>query len=254
MAEQPEENLIQQLITKYLPYWPVFLLTMAVAIGLAYTYIHFTTPIYEANATLIIKDEKKGNEDSKLTESLDQISSKKTVENEVEVIQSRKLMYDVVKNLGLYAPIYEQGKFKALSAYTKSPVVIQAMNPDSLRGSKKIKLNFDKVNNHVILNDRYKYPLNQVVTTPFGQLQFLPNKNYEDPGQPIKQLFCYLINPKAVVPGILAGLKASAASKLSSIVELSYRDEVPKRAEDILNQLIASYKQSEINEKDALAK
>ena len=118
VAEQPEENLIQQLITKYLPYWPVFLLTMIVAISLAYTYIHFTTPIYEANATLIIKDEKKGNEDSKLMESLDQISSKKTVENEVEVIQSRKLMYDVVKNLGLYAPIYEQGKFKALSAYT----------------------------------------------------------------------------------------------------------------------------------------
>ncbi|HEY9341720.1 MAG TPA: polysaccharide biosynthesis tyrosine autokinase, partial [Hanamia sp.] len=42
--------------------------------------------------------------------------------------------------------------------------------------------------------------------------------------------------------------------KLSSIVNLSYRDEVPQRAEDILNQLIISYKQSEINEKDALAK
>ena len=254
VAEQPEENLIQQLITKYLPYWPVFLLTMIVAIGLAYTYIHFTTPIYEANATLIIKDEKKGNEDSKLMESLDQISSKKTVENEVEVIQSRKLMYDVVKNLGLYAPIYEQGKFKSLSAYTKSPVVIQAKNPDSLTGSKKIKLNFDKVNNLVILNGKYKYPLNQIVTTPFGQLQFLVNKNYEDQDQPIKQLYCYLINPKSVVGGFLGGLKAIAASKLSSIVELSYRDEVPKRAEDILNQLIASYKQAEINEKDALAK
>ena len=254
VAEQPEENLIQQLITKYLPYWPVFLLTMIVAISLAYTYIHFTTPIYEANATLIIKDEKKGNEDSKLMESLDQISSKKTVENEVEVIQSRKLMYDVVKNLGLYAPIYEQGKFKALSAYTKSPVVIQAKNPDSLTGSKKIKLNFDKVNNLVILNGKYKYPLNQIVTTPFGQLQFLVNKNYEDQDQPIKQLYCYLLNPKSVVGGFLGGLKASAASKLSSIVELSYRDEVPKRAEDILNQLIASYKQAEINEKDALAK
>ncbi len=254
LADQPDENLIQQLITKYLPYWPVFLLTMAFAIGLAYTYINFTIPIYEANATLIIKDEKKGNEDSKLTESLDQISSKKTVENEVEVIQSRKLMYDVVKNLGLYAPIYEQGKFKSISAYIKSPVVIQAMNPDSFAGSKKIKLNYDKGNNQVILNDKYKYPLNQIVTTPFGQLKFLPNKNYEDLDQPIKPLFCYLLNPKTVVPVILGGLKAVAASKLSSIVELSYKDEVPKRAEDILNQLITSYKQAEINEKDALAK
>ena len=107
VGEQPEENLMQQLISKYLPYWPVFLLTILIAGGIAYTYIHFATPIYQANATIIIKDEKKGNEDSKLMESLDQISSKKTVENEIEVIQSRKLMLDVVKNLGLYAPIFE---------------------------------------------------------------------------------------------------------------------------------------------------
>ena len=253
-GEQPEENLIQQLISKYLPYWPVFLLTILIAGGIAYTYIHFATPIYQANATIIIKDEKKGNEDSKSMEFLDQISSKKTVENEIEVIQSRKLMLDVVKNLGLYAPIFEKGKFKSVSAYTKSPVIIQAANPDSLIGTNKIKLNFTKNNNEVILNDKYKYPLNQIVTTHFGRLKFLPNNNYEQSDEPIKQLYFSLVNPKAIVPGILGGLKVEAASKLSSLVELSYRDEVPKRAEDILNQLIASYKQSEINEKDALAK
>lgn len=253
-GEQPEENLIQQLISKYLPYWPVFLLTILIAGGIAYTYIHFATPIYQANATIIIKDEKKGNEDSKSMEFLDQISSKKTVENEIEVIQSRKLMLDVVKNLGLYAPIFEKGKFKSVSAYTKSPVIIQAANPDSLIGTNKIKLNFTKNNNEVILNDKYKYPLNQIVTTHFGRLKFLPNNNYEQSDEPLKQLYFSLVNPKAIVPGILGGLKVEAASKLSSLVELSYRDEVPKRAEDILNQLIASYKQSEINEKDALAK
>ncbi len=253
-GEQPEENLMQQLISKYLPYWPVFLLTILIAGGIAYTYIHFATPIYQANATIIIKDEKKGNEDSKLMESLDQISSKKTVENEIEVIQSRKLMLDVVKNLGLYAPIFEKGKFKSVSAYTKSPVIIQTANPDSLIGTDKIKLNFTKNNNEVILNDKYKYPLNQIVTTHFGRLKFLSNNNYEQSDEPIKQLYFSLVNPKAIVPGILGGLKVEAASKLSSLVELSYRDEVPKRAEDILNQLIASYKQSEINEKDALAK
>ena len=37
--------------------------------------------------TIIIKDEKKGNEDSKIMESLDIISSKKIVENEIEIIQ-----------------------------------------------------------------------------------------------------------------------------------------------------------------------
>ena len=46
-GEQPEENLIQQLISKYLPYWPILLLSMFLAVGLAYTYLRFyTIPIY----------------------------------------------------------------------------------------------------------------------------------------------------------------------------------------------------------------
>ena len=52
----------------------------------------------------------------------------------------------------------------------------------------------------------------------------------------------------------MSGLKVEAASKLSSIVDLSYRDPDPVRAENILNQLIESYQESANEEKDALAK
>ena len=254
MVEQHEDSLAQQMVSKYLPYWPMFLLALLVAVSVAYIYISYTIPVYEATATLIIKDEKKGNEESKMMESLDQISSKKIVENEIEVIQSRKLMYDVVNKLGLYAPVFERGDVKTTSAYLTSPVSIQAAAPDSLSEFKKIKINFDKNNNEVILNDTFKYPLNQIVTTRFGRLKFVPNKNYENIHKPAKQLYFSLINPRNLAPGLLTSLKVEPAGKLSSIVNLSYRDEVPKRAEDILNQLIASYKQNEINEKDALAK
>jgi capsular exopolysaccharide synthesis family protein len=254
ISESNEETLAQQVVSKYLPYWPMFLLAIFLAVGVTYVYLRYTTPVYEANATLIIKDEKKGNEESKLMESLDQISSKKIVENEIEVIQSRKIMTDVVKRLGLYAPIYAQGDIKTTSAYLASPITILATAPDSLKKYEKIKLSFDKNNTEVILNDTFRYAINQVVTTPYGRLEFQPNKKYERPAKPVKGFYFSLINPRDLVPDLLGGLKVEAASKLSSIVNLSYRDAVPQRAEDILNQLIISYKQSEINEKDALAK
>src|SRR5665647_2660414 len=157
-------------------------------------------------------------------ESLDQISSKKIVENEIEVIQSRKLMADVVNKLGLYAPISQQGEIKTTSAYLTSPIAVRAASPDSLTDFKKIKLNIDKNNQEVILNDTFKYPLNQVVTTPYGRLQFLPNKNYEKPKQPVKQFYFALIDPRDLSSGLITNLKAEPASKLSSIVNLSYRD------------------------------
>ncbi len=254
MNDESEGNFAQQIVTKYMPYWPMFILAVIIALIAAFIYLRYATPIYEANATLIIKDEKKGNEESKLMESLDQISSKKIVENEIEVIQSRKLMTDVVNKLGLYAPISARGDIKTTSAYLTSPVTIISPVPDSLNDTKKIKLDFNQKNNEVTLNDTFKYPLNKVVDTRFGRLEFIPNKNYQQPRKPIKQFYFSLVNPRDMVPGLLGSLKAEAASKLSSIVNLSYRDEVPQRAENILNQLIVSYKQSEINEKDALAK
>lgn len=81
-------------------------------------YIRYTTPKFEAKATIIIKDEKKGADDSKAMESLNMINTKKIIENEIEVLQSKSIMQNVVKNLHLYAQIYQQGKIRNVSAYT----------------------------------------------------------------------------------------------------------------------------------------
>ncbi len=249
---EEDDNLVQQMVSKYLPYWPVFLIAILTGAALAYSYLRYTIPIYEATATLIIKDEKKGNEDSKLTESLDQMSSKKIVENEIEILQSRKLMTDVVTRLGLYAPISETGEIRSNSAYLSSPISILSPEPDSIINTKKIILDYN--NDRVTLNKKYTYFTNEIVSTPFGILKFVPNKNYENPNRPLKQLYFSLINPKDMVPDLLNSLKAEPASKLSSIIDLSFRDQVPERAENVLNQLIASYKQSELDEKANLAK
>jgi capsular exopolysaccharide synthesis family protein len=254
ISEDKEDNFMQQFASKYVPYWPLFLLAIIIAIGVAYAYIRYeTTPIYQATATVIIKDEKKGNEESKLVESLDQISSKKIVENEIEIIQSRKLMENVVRELGLYAPIYHQGDVNDVLAYTSSPVSVVALFPDSLQYFKRIDLNYNKNEQQVILDHQYNYPLDSFVHTPYGRLKFIPNK-YFTSDTTHKQLYFSLNQPKDLVPGFLSGLQAQAASKLSSIVDLSYVDPDPVRAENILNQLIESYQESANEEKDALAK
>jgi capsular exopolysaccharide synthesis family protein len=253
IKEEKEDNLLQQFVSKYVPYWPLFLLSVIIGIGLASIYLRYVVPIYEATATLIIKDEKKGNEESKLVESLDQISSKKIVENEIEIIQSRKLMENVVKSLGLYAPVYEKGDVHTLLAYRSSPVSIFASDPDSLQSFDKIEIKFDSGNQQVILDNKFRYPLDEFVSTPFGKLKFTANKEYTKPAISPQQLYFSLVAPKLVAPGFLGGLNVEAASKLSSIVLLSYRDVDPIRAENILNELIHSYQQSANEEKDLLA-
>lgn len=248
-----KENFSQMLVSKFLPYWPLFIIFAVLSVAGAFVYLRYATPIYEANATLIIKDEKKGNEDSKLTESLDMISSKKIVENEIEVIQSRTLMDQVVKKYHLYAPVFDQGKVKAVSAYTTSPVTVVAQNPDSLKGQDKIELDYDKKSQTVTLNKKYKCSLNEFLNTPYGILKFIPNK-YQSPGYEHKQLFFSLVDPKVIAMRILPNLNVAPSSKLSTVVNLGYRDEIPERGEDILNGLIQAYEESAILDKNSLAR
>ena len=70
-------------------------------------------------------------------------------------------MEDVVRTLGLYAPVYSKGDVHDVLAYTNSPISIIAPFPDSLLFVDKIALDFANNNRQVILNKRYKYPINE---------------------------------------------------------------------------------------------
>src|SRR5687767_5672286 len=97
--DKTEKNLIIVVLSKFLPYWPLFGILLLICLTGAWAYIRNSTPFYEASASILFKDEKKGSDDSKISESLNYLSSKKIVENEIEVLQSKSLMKEVVKNL-----------------------------------------------------------------------------------------------------------------------------------------------------------
>ena len=110
---ESKETSAAQLWNRYASYWPWFVFLLLLAVGGACLYMRFAIPKYESTARLLIKDEKKGVEDSKGLESLNLISTKKILENEIEVLSSRTLVKEVVNNLQLYAPVYEERKINS---------------------------------------------------------------------------------------------------------------------------------------------
>ncbi|TDX01780.1 GumC family protein [Dinghuibacter silviterrae] len=249
--QDEDENVFVQILFKYLPYWPLFVASIVVCGIVAKIYLRYATPIYEVKASFLVKDEKKGVDDQNLMEQLDLFGSKKFVENEIEVIQSRVLMREVVRNLSLYAPVTYEGKIKSVSGYIFSPVIIQVPNPDSLVERKKEYFSYDSADKKVILHGK-RYPLNEWVYDSIGVLRFIPNPNYVAPVEK-KPLFFSLISVKSTAEGVLHNLTASQATKLSSVIDLTYKDPVPTRGEIILNNLIDVYQKAAIYDKNALA-
>jgi capsular exopolysaccharide synthesis family protein len=250
--EDRESNIIEKIASNYLPYWPLLLLFIFLSLTAAYVYLRYATPMYAAQATIIIKDNSKGGDDSKVMDQLNLIASNKSIENEIQVLQSRALMETVVKRLFLYAPILQQGKIKAGDAYMLSPIVVEVKNTDSMIEVKEVNFDYDNTSSIVLLNKKDKFPVNQFVNTPYGVLRFVPNYYYRPfMESPNRQLSFSLENPSNVAVDILKGLVVTSNSAL---VNLSFKDPIPQRAINILNNLIDIYEERSVEDKNVLSK
>ena len=138
---------------------------------------------------------------------------------------------------------------KDVSAYASSPVIIETINPDSLTETDKVYFTFDSAKRNVIIQN-ILYPLNSFVSTPWGMLKFIPQNTSHVPQGP---LYFTLVNPKTLASSLVSRLDVTPASKLSSVIDLSFVDEVPKRSEDILNGLLAAYNNAAVKEKNIMA-
>lgn len=248
-STKEQKGLIAELAFKFLPYWPVFLVFIPVCLFCAWFYLRTTTPMYEATAAIMIKDETKGTYDPQMMEELDQLAGKKIIENETEVLKSRMLMVDVAKNLHLYAQFYEDVDMAPKSAYASSPVKIEVANPDAIRPAQKVEFRFSPKDSTVIIGSK-KYPINQFVNTEYGQLKFV--RNDRKIVEPTGPLYFTLKTPRSTAGSLVGRLKV-LASKVSTVVTLKFLDASPELGEDVLNELIAVYNQATIEDKKRLA-
>src|SRR3982751_41732 len=168
-VETNEPGMMRQIMFRFFPYWPLFLVLIILGFTGATLYMRYTKPLYEVSSTILVKDEKKGVDDAEMMESLNMYGSKKIVENEVEVLQSRAMMHAVVNKMALYAPVYEDKKLVPLSAYNTSPVTVLIKDPDHLKETAKVYFAYDSHERNVIIG-RQRYPLNNWFTTRYGIL------------------------------------------------------------------------------------
>jgi tyrosine-protein kinase Etk/Wzc len=243
-----ENKDLSQIISRYLPFWPFILGLVVVCLIGAWVYVRYTIPVYESTAKLLIKDDENKPQDKV---SMDLFSSKKIVENEVEVLHSRTVVKEVVKNLGLYAPVFIQGKVNVTSAYTSSPIRVEVKEPDSLKPVEKVPFSYD-AGTHQVIVGKQAYPLNAWVTGDFGQVKFTPNPNFQATNEK-RPMFFSLVDVRAVTGGIIGALQVAPVSKVSTIITLTIRDQVPQRGEDVLNNLIKVYNAASVADKNALA-
>ncbi len=242
---------VNQIWSKYLPYWPIFIIILALSLSIAWYKIKTTNPLSLSSTSIMIKEKKKGADEEKVIESLNPLlSPEKLLENEVVILRSKSLMTEVVKNQNLYAPVYETDRFKKSSAYKTSPVSVIAKDVDSIYWSSEIPFTVDLKKGAVSFNNK-TYAINSWINTKFGTIKFIPNKNYE--GNKYGKLSFEVIPPKSYASTFSSNLNIQPVNKSNAIIEVAIMDEVPERGEAILNELIVVYNQAAQNDKNIAA-
>src|SRR5688572_18505272 len=80
-------------------YWYLYLISLFVALGVAYYYNWYTTPIYNATATILIKDDKRNTATQDLLAQLDNLDNTGGIDNEIELIRSRTTIGKTLRQL-----------------------------------------------------------------------------------------------------------------------------------------------------------
>ena len=95
--EKEEKTNWQTTLFKYVIRWPWFIASIILCMACAWLCLKTITPVYNINASIIIKDDKKGGNsggDLSAFENFGFISSAKNIDNEIEILRSKSLIKD----------------------------------------------------------------------------------------------------------------------------------------------------------------
>jgi len=259
-AEETNENFFQLLAIKYLPFWPFFSVLLIISLALTFLYLQYTSPMYESSASILIKDEKKGQEDSKMEELLNLFNTKKIVENELEILRSNEVISEVVIQMRLYAPIYTESGWRGLiqrSAYTSCPVMLEAGDPKTLKEAKKVYFKISPDTSRVEVNGT-AHLLNEWFNSPWGSIRFVKNPAFKLNSYPVKEVgrvkyFFTLSNLDNMTDAVTESLVAAPTSKQSSVINLKIKDAVPERGEAIITNIVNAYNMNAVRKKSEIA-
>lgn len=258
------------ILFEYLMYWPWFVACLLVCLAGAWCYLRYQAPVYNVNATVLIKqgDKNKPSGQSASLEAmqdLGMLSMASNFDNEVEIIQSRTLLKEVVNALNLNITYTEKRTFGyPMQLYKNTPVQVWMSPDEAEKLPAPLQIHLDYTPDGKVQTDAYfihngeKQTISKhfdqlpgVLVTPIGTIT-LSSKDSTATKEP-HTIYATIISPTAAAADCKSRLSAEPVSKVTTIVRLSYNDTHIGRGMDFLNTLVTLYNRDANDDKNEVA-
>ena len=270
-------------------HWQYFLLSLVICVSGALLYLRYATPVYQMSVRMIIKgDESSYHRNTRVMSNMSDFgftNNSTGVFNEGEILQSRMLLRDVVKDLKIYAEYRSQGRLRKPVVYGSQPVIAdldplhldsldKAFNEDAILSGLQLKISRDdsayNVRVMALMGDgenigfiRHPKTLPAYYQTPLGTLTLTANPTCDM--QPGEVSLVTILPPMLVATKYMASMRVETSTvdhgylnftyffgkRNSNIARLTLWDRNVKRGMDFLRHLADCYNRqasSDLNE------
>lgn len=268
LQEQEEQSALdfQTIYSTLILNWKWFLLSIVLCCALAVAYVKLAPKVFQSSTKILIKDDeskKSGGAAGAAAAAMSNLSlgfmsSSNGIDNETEILNSRFLVQQIIKNLKLYAEYKHGGMLVDTLIYAKQEVNVD-MDTTSLKQlNAPMKLTITREGGIYHVKGKYfkpidaetfektPYEINKTlaklpaqIRTKAGTLTLTQNPVYElKEGTELK---VEMISPFKASKEYFKRLTMNQTKKTANTVELTFNDESRERGVDFLNGLIDAY-------------
>ena len=230
----------------YLFFWPIFLVSLVCFLAGAYIYLRYSTPLYQANATIQVKD-RASDPSSFLSQSTQTMFNfrKLNIDNDIAVLTSSLILSKVVEDLDLQTRVYAIGNIRESLVFNgDAPFSIEFLNPI---GKDQIDISISD-DNYVL---SYKDFIADIIPGEIIQNEdfiFYPNVDFKL----TEDLRIQRIPLEFAVASLQGSISAEASTKLGDNISISITGPNKKRNEAIINSLIKITQSDQILDKQQI--
>jgi len=266
-----EETLdIKSLLFKYLRYWYWFVLSVIIALTIAYFVNKFSETVYSTRSTVLIRDDRKGGfRPGQIMGELDLFYQRNNIFNEMAVLRSFSLVDSAIRRMDLEVSYYNIGRLvgemRMTEIYKNTPFIVDwdRSLPVPLNRPFHVKILSDN-SYEIRLSESRRFGLRNgenAVQMDFGniyqsdgyKLRLRKNDNFRTESH-VGREYLFVINSlSALTARYVSALSVSPLNNEVSIVQLSFQATNPERAIDFLNTLTEVYVQQSLYEKNIIA-
>ncbi len=248
---------IKNILYLCLSHWLWFALALIIALCCAHFYILKTPKIYSRTCSILIKADEKSSGSEDLFNELGIKQVPINVNNEISALKTNIIIHEVISRLRLNVEYKHSFPFLDKVVYgIDCPVVVifHDLNDNDyatldleLKSDGSIELSSAMRNGRACF-DSAKLHIGESCDTPMGKIEVLPSSYYKKNDN---DKILVIHKPLNDVISTMSGcLTVTLRDKNSTILDITYKDESPARAEDILNTWVVIYNENGIKSRN----